>query len=314
MDKMALGQFLTCANSQWRGTLRGAAIALALAVIWLSAGCAQSPMAPPSPTATFVPPPTSTSVPTATPVSGNDSFHSLPRAEVSITGSTLVFNGVIDKPSYNHFRRTVAASDADIKTIQVRSYGGEVSLGLKMGEWIHGQGLDVVVDDYCFSSCANYIFTAGVNKVIREDSIVAWHGSNLTSEFRANDQGITLEEQMKQQFDASMENEPIKVESPSHYRALLNQRKRYYLKIMDEERGFLEKTGVNPELMSYGLLSEHHDAMHTSDNRHYQLWTFSIEDMERFGVSNVSYEGDHKYPGNLTLERYPDIVVISVPE
>lgn len=314
MDKPASGQLLTCANSQWRGTLRGAAIALAFAVIWLSAGCAPGSNGAPGPTATYVPPPTSTSVPTATPVSENDSLQSLPRTEVSIIGSTLVFNGIINQPSYDHFRRTVVARDADIKTIQVRSSGGETSLSIEMGEWIHARGLDVVVDDYCFSSCANYIFTAGRNKVIREDSIVAWHGSNLTSEYMANDQGITLDEQLKQQFDASMENAPIKVESPAHYRALLNQRKRYSLKIMDEERRFLEKTGVNPELLSYGFLSEHHDAMHTADNRHYHLWTFLIEDMEMFGVSNVSYEGDHEYPSNLTLERYPDIVVISVLE
>lgn len=66
--------------------------------------------------------------------------------------------------------------------------------------------------------------------------------------------------------------------------------------------------------MTYGFLSEHRSALHTADNRHYQLWTFLIEDMEKFGVSNVSYEGDGEYPSDLTLERYPDIVVISVPE
>lgn len=308
------GRLLTCANSRWRGILRGAAIALALTVVSLSAGCAQSPMAPPSPTATYIPQPTSTAVPTATTVSENDSLQSLPGSEVSISGSTVVFNGIMDQPSYDYFRRTVAASDADIKTIQVRSSGGEAGLGIEMGEWIHARGLDVVVDDYCFSSCANYIFTAGRNKVIRDDSIVAWHGSNLTSEYMAYDQGITLDEQLKQEFDASMEDAPINVESPAHYQMLLNQHKRYSLKQIDEERKFLEKTGVNPEIMTYGFLSEQHDALHTADNRHYQLWTFLIEDMERFGVSNVSYEGDGEYPSDLTLERYPDIVVISVPE
>ena len=87
-----------------------------------------------------------------------------------------------------------------------------------------------------------------------------------------------------------------------------------YLRQADVEHKFLEKTGVNPELMTYGFLSEHHDALHTADKRHYSLWTFSIEDMEKLGVNNVSYEGHGEYPSESTLERYPDVVVLSVPE
>ena len=182
-----------------------------------------------------------------------------------------------------------------------------------MGEWIYARGLDAVVEDYCFSACANYIFTAGRNKVIQDDSIVGWHGSNLTSEYMAKDHGITLDEQLKREFDGSMEDAPINVKSSAHYPALLNQYKRSFLRKVDEERKFLEMTGVNPEIMTYGFLSEHHEAMHTADNVHYSLWTFSIEDMGKFGVSNVSYEEDGEYPSDLTLERYPDIVVLSVP-
>ena len=314
MKMTALDRPMTCPTRQWRRTLRAATVALALLVAWLFAACAQSPAAPANPTATYVPPPTATAAPPTTSVSENDGLRSLPSAEVSIISSTVVFNGIIDEPSYNLFRRTVAASDAVIKTVQIRSYGGEASLSIDMGEWIYSQGIDVVVEDYCFSSCANYIFTAGRNKVIKDDSIIGWHGSNLTSEYIASDKGITLDEQLKQQFDASMEDAPINVESSANYQALLNQRKRYFLKQIDEERKFLEETGVNPELLTYGFLSENHEAMHTADNHHYSLWTFSIEDMRKFGVSNVSYEGDGEYPSDGTLERYPDIVVLSVPQ
>ena len=291
-----------------------AAIVLALTAVLLAAGCAQSPPVPRDPTATYVPPPTATPEPTATPVPGHIWIQSLPLAEVSIVGSILVYDGIIDQPSYDHFRRIVAASDVVIKTIQIRSNGGDTSSSLMMGEWIFDQGLDVVVEDYCFSACANYIFTAGRGKVIKDGSVVGWHGSNLTSEFVANDLGITLEEQLKQEFDASMEDAPIQVESSAHYKMLFSQYKRSYLRQAGDEREFLEKTGVNPELMTYGFLSEHHDALHTEGDDHYSLWTFSIEDMERFGVSNVSYEGDGEYPSESTLERYPDVVVPSVLE
>ena len=314
MKMTALDRPMTCPTRQWRRTLRAATVALALLVACLFAACAQSPAAPANPTATYAPPPTATAAPTATPVSENDGLRSLPSAKVSVIGSTVVFNGIIDEPSYNLFRRTVAASDAVIKTVQIRSYGGEASLSIEMAEWIYSKGLDVVVEDYCFSACANYVFTAGRNKVIKDESIIGWHGSNLTSEYIANDQGITLDEQLKQQFDTYMEGAPINVESPVHYQALLNQHTRDFLKQIDEERKFLEETGVNPELLTYGFFSENHEAMHTAYNHHYSLWTFSIEDMRKFGVSNVSYEGDGEYPSDLTLESYPDIVVLSVPE
>ena len=150
--------------------------------------------------------------------------------------------------------------------------------------------------------------------MIKDDSLVGWHGSNFTSEFVARDRGFTLEEQLKREFDAAMENAPIDVESSAHYQMLFDQYKRSFLTQADDERKFLEKTGVNPELMTYGFLSEHHDALHTEGKDHYSLWTFSIKDMERFGVSNVSYEGDREYPSNLALERYPDVVLLSVPE
>ena len=314
MKMLALDQQMTRPTSHCRRTLRAAAVVLALLVALLSTGCAQGPVVPADPTATYVPPPTATPKPTETPVSANQRFRSLPRAEVSINGSTLVYSGIIDQPSYNHFRRIIAAGDPVIKTVQIRSYGGVADISLKMGEWIYSKGLDVVVDDYCFSACANYIFTAGRNKVIRDDSVVGWHGANLTSEYMANDQGITLDEQLKQQFDASQEDEPINVESSAHYQALFNQYKRSYLRQVDDEHKFFEETGVKPELVTYGFLSENHEAMHTADNLHYSLWTFSIEDMGKFGVSNVSYESDGEYPSDLTLERYPDIVVLSLPE
>ena len=75
---------------------------------------------------------------------------------------------------------------------------------------------------------------------------------------------------MKQQFDASQEDEPINVESSAHYQALFNQYKRSYLRQVDEEHKFLEETGVKPELVTYGFSSENHEAMHTAGRRRTQ--------------------------------------------
>ncbi len=134
MEMSALDRQMTCPTCQWRTPPRAAAVALTLLVAWLSAACARNPVAGTDPTATYVPPPTATAAPTATPVPENDGLQSLPSAEVLVIGSTVVFNGIIDEPSYDLFRRTVAASDAVIKTIQIPSYGGEASLSIEMAE------------------------------------------------------------------------------------------------------------------------------------------------------------------------------------
>ena len=134
MEMSALDRQMTCPTCQWRTPLRSAAVALTLLVAWLSAACARNPVARTDPTATYVPPPTATAAPTATPVPENDGLQSLPSAEVLVIGSTVVFNGIIDESFYNLFRRTVAVRDAVIKTIQLRSYGGEASLSIEMAE------------------------------------------------------------------------------------------------------------------------------------------------------------------------------------
>jgi hypothetical protein len=61
----------------------------------------------------------------------------------------------------------------------IRSSGGEVEAGIALGNWVHENAIDVVVRDYCLSSCANYVFTAGRRKVIEKGAVVAWHGNYL---------------------------------------------------------------------------------------------------------------------------------------
>ena len=60
-----------------------------------------------------------------------------------------------------------------------------------IGEWVFDHQLDVIVDELCFSSCANYIFTAGKNKIIGKDAIVGWHGSEQQDLFIAAGHGVS---------------------------------------------------------------------------------------------------------------------------
>lgn len=60
--------------------------------------------------------------------------------------------------------------------VVVRSLGGEVDNGLKMGEAALNRGAAVHVFDFCASSCANYLFLAGSKRCVMPDSVVLFHG------------------------------------------------------------------------------------------------------------------------------------------
>ena len=75
-----------------------------------------------------------------------------------------------------------------------------------IGEWVFDHDIDVIVEELCFSSCANYIFTAGNNKTIEAEAIVGWHGSHHQDEHLARGYGVSLEEIWAREYDENAES------------------------------------------------------------------------------------------------------------
>lgn len=85
------------------------------------------------------------------------------------------YSGEISADNNRAFFETV---DADsVQRLVITSGGGDVEAAIALARWVFARELDVEIPAYCFSSCANYVFPAGRNKIIREDAIVAWHGN-----------------------------------------------------------------------------------------------------------------------------------------
>ncbi len=61
-------------------------------------------------------------------------------------------------------------------TIVLQSGGGDVDAALDMADRVLEKQATVVVYNVCFSSCANYLFPAGVRKIVLPHSFVGWHG------------------------------------------------------------------------------------------------------------------------------------------
>lgn len=64
----------------------------------------------------------------------------------------------------------------EVETVFLTSNGGASTVGFEMGTEIHKRQLKVVVDGFCFSSCANYLFLAGKEKEVLENSFLGFHG------------------------------------------------------------------------------------------------------------------------------------------
>ena len=72
----------------------------------------------------------------------------------------------------------VQSADLDaLKTLIIRSSGGNEIIGAKIGEIIRNNNISVVVDGYCMSACAQYILPAASHAHTTPGSFVAFHVS-----------------------------------------------------------------------------------------------------------------------------------------
>lgn len=226
---------------------------------------------------------------------------------VKIEGKSLIYTGDI---SYKGYASVVALQDEDITKIVINSLGGEVYWGMKLGEVVYENQWDVQVREDCYSSCANYIFPAGKNKIINENALVGWHGSAHQEDELAKNKDLSskdlflkilvteLERAIKQQGLAipDVEIKAMIQETVSDELGRDKIRK-------DNETAFYTKIGVNGEVAIYGHKPENYPR-----TQNFSGWTFSIMDMEKFNIKNVSYEGD-VYPNE---EKLPKLGLIKL--
>ena len=116
------------------------------------------------------------------------SIHSEP--SVRVEGSSIIYIGFTNTAGYDKLVRL--AEQGNISELAITSPGGTVFWGIKIGEIVYENGWDVHVRGLCFSSCANYVFPAGRNKVIEDGGIVGWHGSARQDHFIAERNGISV--------------------------------------------------------------------------------------------------------------------------
>lgn len=163
------------------------------------------------------------------------------------------------------------AEDHSLHELLITSSGGEVSAGINLGAWVFEKQLDVGVEEYCLSSCANYVFTAGRHKRVAPGAVVAWHGNY----HHLLQTGLWMED-IPQRMRSTGEDEETA-------RAHLWQQVQ---ELVAQERDFFTLIGVDQHLCWIGKQPPY-------DVPNYYF--LSAPDMARFGVQAVElpvgYEG-----------------------
>jgi hypothetical protein len=177
-----------------------------------------------------------------------------PPAEALITrtGDVVTYRGPIGANSYAALMTVVGS--APVRTLQIRSGGGEVGNAIDIARWVHRNGVAVVVDGACFSSCSNYIFPVGREKHIVAGGIVGWHG--------------TIEHLLYKQKTAATPDPNLDAIAAMAAR----------------ERAFYAEVGLNGYLSWFGKIAPYNTP---------NLYFLSEQDMAWFGLSKLHVRADY---------------------
>ena len=212
--------------------------------------------------------------------------------------------------AFIRFRSEIVGNEDEITTVRINSDFGLTNQAILIGYWIYDNGVDVIVDEVCISVCANYIFTAGKNKIIEDFAIVGWSDSPQRQVYEARSLGISVEDLIRR----DVSEDPPETGAPTSERELeriIHASVQYFETEIEQEQQFLDWIGLQEDALVYGFRNVDFDVEFLPLHL-FEGWTFSIEDMAKLGIENVIYDSDYEYPSMLsTIER--NVTVFEVP-
>ena len=102
---------------------------------------------------------------------------------------TLSFRGEIDG---DEFKRFNSFFNKNINNFVVNSVGGDIKQAILISEVLSKNGVKVIIDGICGSSCANYFFVAGKQRKISKNSFLLYHGGLSDGTFTMIDNGTSF--------------------------------------------------------------------------------------------------------------------------
>ncbi|ENH7392810.1 peptidase [Vibrio vulnificus] len=215
--------------------------------------------------------------------------------QVSLEKETIFYNGTLTHEANIETFELYKNSTIKPKTISISSDGGDVGLGMELGNWIYDNNLNVEVKDYCLSSCANYIFTSGNYKYISNKAIIGFHGGLSSESFDMSEIDNMLHYLPKDAREKEKEK-------------ILKEMHDYIKETKVKESNFFNKINVNRKITTLGQSEQYK----TFDSYEYSGWTYYPTDYIKLGVVNVIIENP---PWELKqLKNFGKVFIVNIDD
>ena len=196
-------------------------------------------------------------------------------------GRIIYYNAPIDSNGFNIVKKLY---NLEVGLLIFNSPGGEAGIAMKFAKWIIEHDLEIEIDRYCLSSCANYIFPAGKIKYLNEWSVIGWHGGALQfkkTPIELNDIRTVLSFSNNCDFSKLPKNNILIFESK-----------------IKSECVFYKSLSINPIITMYGQ---------TLNDIFYQknvdFWSYSLDAMEFLGINEIVVKGTDWTPVKMIQEK-----------
>ncbi len=181
---------------------------------------------------------------------------------VHLCGEALCYQGNITKAANEKLFTLFDKNKPNINTLIIKSQGGEINVGMDLGDFVFANQLTIKVNDYCLSSCANYVFPAGKNKILAKNALIGFHGGTTGLEQEA----MKLADKMP----------------PDQKEKILS----YMYNTQQREINFFEKITVKRAITTLGQDPKYTPIYEKDDN--IIGWYYSIADLNKLGVKNIT--------------------------
>jgi ATP-dependent protease ClpP protease subunit len=187
------------------------------------------------------------------------------KTQISFDGNKIIYHGELTKEANETVFVIYKNNIEKIRWISIKSIGGEVNAGLDLAEFISENGINIEVAEYCLSSCANYVFPAANEKLITNYALIGFHGGTAGMAANMADYINTLPESEREVTQKKLDE----------YGQITSAR----------EASFFKKIEVDQKITTLGQGDEYKKY---SDIGGYVGWYYSINDLNKLGVKNVS--------------------------
>lgn len=204
--------------------------------------------------------------------------HAADPVQVYLSENELTYVGHLDADANQRLFALYDSLKEKPKVLAIRSRGGDVVPGMELGSWVHSHKLDVKVMEFCLSSCANYVFTAGARRIVSNFAMVGFHGGLGSMRFEVGGEDKDKYAAMTQaQKDA--------------YQAMLRKNVQ---PLLDRESTFFKAISVRQDITTWGQQPRF-------DNVVADSWTFTQAGFGRFGVDGIEVINPPWTPKLLTI-------------